>query len=116
LLFTHPRLEVEIETISGHYALTREGHLERDGKQILYYMGYGVTDRSCCGNAGCGYAVVAGVVLSYKRDVDSDGRAVSLVEPLEESTYNDVAEVLRAKEAIRQVHFLCENGGTTVLF
>jgi hypothetical protein len=66
VLFTHPQLGEEVHAVSGHYVLTREECMEIHGRKILYLAGYAVADGSCCGNAGCGYAVVAGFIVAYR--------------------------------------------------
>lgn len=116
MLFKHPKLGEDVNSISGHYVLTREGCLENHGQMILYFVGYAVADRSCCGYAGCGYAVVAGRIVSYGIDVTDDGRTISDVDQIDDKFYREVAEALREKEALHQVHFHCKDGGSRVLF
>lgn len=114
--FTHPLLETEIEAVSGHYMFLKEECLELEGERILHFVGYAMTDRSCCGPAGCGYTFVAGHVVSYRCGVSRDDRPVSLVEPVDEGFYQEIAAVVREKESLRQVHFLRRDGGSMVLF
>ena len=114
--FVHPLLGVGVDAIGGHYLFIKEEELDHRTGKILYLVGYAVTDRSCCGLAGCGYAVVAGHVRSLRNGLSHDKRPVSTVEPIEEKLYDEVAKAIRMKEALSQVHFLCESGGTKVLF
>jgi len=114
--FVHPQLGVEVEAIGGHYLFNREEMLDHPVGRILYLVGYAVTDRSCCGPAGCSYAVVTGRIVSFRFCLREDGRPVSIVDPIDGSMYEDLAKVIRLKEGVSQVHFLCENGGSRVLF
>lgn len=114
--FVHPNLGEEVEAIGGHYLFTREESLDHPAGRILYLVGYAVTDRSCCGPAGCSYAVVTGRIASLRFCLREDGRPVSIMDPIEESLYEDLAKAIRLKEGVTQVHFLCENGGSRVMF
>jgi hypothetical protein len=114
--FAHPELGVEVKAIGGHYLFTREETLDHPAGQVLYLVGYAVTDRSCCGPAGCIYAVVTGRIVSLRFCMREDGRPVSIIDPIEESLYEDLAKAIRLKEGVSQVHFLCENGGSRVMF
>jgi hypothetical protein len=114
--FVHPELGVEVEAIGGYYLFTREEMLDHSVGRILYLVGCAVTDRSCCGPAGCSYAVVTGRIVSLRYCLREDGRSVSIMDPIEESLYEDLAKAIRLKEGVSQVHFLCENGGSRVMF
>jgi hypothetical protein len=114
--FVHPQLGEEVEAIGGHYLFTREESLDHPAGRILYFVGYAVLDRSCCGPAGCSYAVVTGRIVSLRFCLREDGRPVSIMDPIEESLYEDLAKAIRWKEGVSQVHFLCENGGSRVMF
>jgi hypothetical protein len=114
--FVHPQLGEEVEAIGGHYLFTREESLDHPAGRILYFVGYAVLDRSCCGPAGCSYAVVTGRIVSLRFCLREDGRPVSIMDPIEESLYEDLAKAIRLKEGVSQVHFLCENGGSRVMF
>ena len=50
--YIHPVLDEEIETISGHYLLSRENRLPFNNRQVLYLIGCAVVDASCCGPGG----------------------------------------------------------------
>jgi hypothetical protein len=114
--FVHPQLGVEVEAIGGHYLFFREEGIDHPKGRILYLVGYAVTDRSCCGPTGCGYAIVPGFIISPRYCLREDGRTISLVDTIEEELYEDVAKAIRMKEGVSQVHFLCENGGSRVMF
>lgn len=115
--FVHPRLGETITAIGGHYAFTKEARLTLDGREILYLVGYGAVDTSCCGMGGCIYAVVPGYVrTSHTETRSADVRTISLVEPVEEETRKAVAAALKEKEGVMQVHFLSAQGDMPVLF
>ena len=114
--FVHPLLGVGVDAIGGHYFFVKEEELDHRTGKILYLVGYAVTDRSCCGLSGCGYAVVAGRIRSLRNSLSHDKRPVSTVDPIEEKLFDEVAKAIRMKEALAQVQFLCEGGGTKVLF
>ena len=83
---------------------------------ILYLVGYALADTSCCGTAGCGYAIVAGHVSSLRSGLAPDNRPISVLSPVSEQFYGDVARVIAQREGVGQVHFLLENGGVKVWF
>lgn len=114
--FHHPRLGEEVEAIGGHYLFIKEEILDHPLGRILYLVGCAVTDRSCCGPSGCGYAVVAGHIASLRYTRDSGDRPVSILHPVSERFHEDVARVLRSREGVGQVQFLLEDGQRRVLF
>lgn len=115
--FVHPRLGETVTAIGGHYAFTKEGRLALDEREILYLVGYGATDTSCCGMGGCIYAVVPGYLRAYHTGtVPETGCAISLVEPVDEGARKAVAAALKAGEGVMQVHFLTTQGDRQVLF
>ncbi len=114
--FIHPLVGEEVYAIGGHYRFLKEEILPHSKGGILYLVGYALTDTSCCGTAGCGYAVVAGHVVSLGSGIAPDSRPVSVLSPVDERFYADVARVIAQKEGVGQVHFLLENGGTKVWF
>ena len=60
--FIHPPLSRPVTAIGGSYCLVREVRLGYEGREVLYLLGYAAIDSSCCGLAGVGYALVAGIV------------------------------------------------------
>lgn len=114
--FEHPRINEEVEAIGGHYIFLKEELLEHVSGSILYLVGCAVTDRSCCGTAGCAYAVVAGRVVDLRtRKADGDAW-ISVVEPVPEEFHEEIACFIRSREGIAQVHFLMEGRDRKVLF
>ena len=60
--YTH-ELNREVQSISGWYKLYKEEKIELMGKEVLYVVGDGVVESSCCGTGGCCYAVVPGFIV-----------------------------------------------------
>lgn len=103
--FTHLELNEEIKTISGHFVFQNEHKLTYDGREILYLTGYGVTDSSCCGVAGCTFSYVPGFIERWHYRQDGNG-PVSLVEPIEdEAVQKEVAKIIQEREKSQQVNF-----------
>jgi hypothetical protein len=103
--FTHLSLNEEIITISGRYAYLHERLLEFEGRKILYYTGYGVTDSSCCGYGGCTFCLVAGFVVRW-RYRETEGRGVSEVEPVDDASVRvRLTELLQGMEFTTQVNY-----------
>ena len=105
--FVHPSLNEEVLAIGGHYVLTAETRLAHRQREILYLTGYAVVDRSCCGLAGCGYALVPGYVLDWKYRRDASGRGVSRVEAVPDRGEEraELSRLIREKEMVTQVLF-----------
>jgi len=104
--FPHDELNREIDAIAGHYVMTAEHRVEYQGRELLYLVGYGIVDTSCCGTGGCGYAIVPGFVVSWKSGKDEHGRAVSEVEPLrDDATRREIERWIKDREMITQVQF-----------
>ena len=103
--YTH-ELGREVRSISGGYELEREGNLQIDGRNVLYVVGNGVVDSSCCGVGGCRYALVPGYVRQFKTRQDEQGLWISEVEPIiDMATRQEITRVLKEKEIVQQVQF-----------
>lgn len=102
--FTHPRLGKEVESIAGIYAYTEEKHLQIDERDVLYFIGYSVTNKSCCGVGGCMFATVAGFVQQYALKKDEDN-IVSEVEPITDAVLRKHIEKLLKAQGVMQVNF-----------
>jgi hypothetical protein len=86
--------------------LTKEGTFETKGASILFLVGYGVIDSSCCGVGGCRYGLVPGYVIAWKYARDDRGRPVSLVVPITDPKIReDVHSFLSKTEGVSQVSF-----------
>ena len=105
--FSHPPLGEEVEAISGRFVINREGTLALKGREVLYLVGYGVFDTSCCGTGGTGYALVPGFLVKRRFRANAQGAEVSLVEPIrEESLRQEIERIIKERESVPQVNFL----------
>ena len=97
----------EVRAISGGYTLEEEGILEMGGKEVLYAVGTGVMDSSCCGVGGCRFAVVPGYVIKFKTGQNENGSWVSEVERVMDGPERvEIKHLLEEKETVQQVQFL----------
>ncbi len=102
----HPRLNQQVTAIGGWYALVQEARLPYQGREILYWVGYGAFDTTCCGVGGCGYALVAGFVIEWKREINTDGLPVSVVEPIrDEATQTQVRKLIQKQQMVQETRF-----------
>ena len=115
--FIHPVLDEEINAIGGHYVITKEKTLKYGDKKILYFIGYGVVDTSCCGPSGCGYAIVPGFIIKWHIKLTPDTKQhVSLVEPIDENLHPEISRIIRSKEGVLQVHFILPTGDRKISY
>ena len=104
--YAHPPLNREVSSIAGSYILVREERVVHEGRELLYLLGYGVFDSTCCGVGGCAYALVPGFVVAWHTG-ECDGRPVSRVEPIvDKSLRRSIEAALRRRETLSQVGFL----------
>jgi len=104
--YAHPPLNLEVSSIAGSYILVREERVVHEGRELLYLLGYGVFDSTCCGVGGCAYALVPGFVVAWHTG-ECDGRPVSRVEPIvDKSLRRSIEAALRRRETLSQVRFL----------
>jgi len=104
--FFHPMLGEEVRAVGGSYSLIRECRLAFGGREILYLVGAALFDTSCCGVGGCGYAIVPGFIRDWKIRQTPDGKAVSLVEPIENSAIRkEITEIIIRRDMVQQVQF-----------
>jgi hypothetical protein len=113
--YAHPPLGEAVEAVGGYYIFTREVVLDHPSGPVLYHVGCAVTDRSCCGLSGCGYAVVAGRILAQQAMPEGPMR-VSTVEPVPEEWHEEISRAICDREGVSQVHFLLEDKGVRVVF
>ncbi len=103
---THYALGEEIEAISGHYSLEKEGQLPYNERQVYYYTGYSVIDTSCCGTGGCGFAFVVGYIANWKNGKTDNGNDTSDIEPVTDSEEKqDIIKILLKSAHVQQVNF-----------
>jgi hypothetical protein len=104
--FIHHPLNQEITAIGGYYLFTKEVRLAYHGKELLYRVGCAAVDRSCCGIAGFGYALVPGFITGWHTTTTREGLPVSLVSPIEDpGVRKDVETLIKKKEMVQQVRF-----------
>ena len=104
--FVHPNLNEEIRFLPGYYVLTEEERLPFQGREILYFLGHGVLDNSCCGYGSVYYALVPGFIVEWKYGENEEGRPVTRVEPIwDEALQKEIMNLLKEKEAVLQVNF-----------
>ena len=104
--YVHQELNQEITAIGGRYVLVKEARLPFGGREVLYLVGHGVVDTSCCGVGGCAYALVPGFILEWKYETNEGGLAVSRVEPMrDEATRKEVRRLIKERETVQQVKF-----------
>jgi hypothetical protein len=105
--YNHKEMRTEIRSISGYYMYLEEIQLDIGGHRILCIEGVGVTDSSCCGSGGCYFVEVAGYIVSWKKGIDRDGRAVSDVIPVEdEGERKQIKTQLQKTYSQAQVNFI----------
>jgi hypothetical protein len=103
----HQPLDEEVTAIGGSYRLVKEERFEIDGREVLYIVGHGIFDTTCCGAGGCAYAIVPGYVVDWKTITNEDGLSVSTVEPI--ATDKDQREIslqIKSRETIQDVRFV----------
>ena len=104
--YTHSPLGQEIRAAAGHYIIEKEEKLSFQGREVLFATGYMDVNSSCCGTGGCGFALVAGYILNWKRAVNEKGEPVSEVEPIKGVQAKEAVEKLvRKTNNVQQVNF-----------
>ena len=104
--YVHVSLNEEIKSISGYYMLEAENILKHDGRDVLYLLGHGVIDSSCCGIGGCRYALVPGYIIGWKNKKDAAGNPVSEVEPIsDDKAKTEILDMIRETEIVQQIQF-----------
>ncbi len=106
--YSHPVLNEEVTAIGGHYVVTDEKRFAYQGAEVLYTVGHGIVDRTCCGFGAFCYATVAGYVEQWKYAKDAQGREVSRVIPItRERDKEMIRKQIKQKESmVNQVNFL----------
>jgi len=105
--YVHLPLDEEVSAIGGSYQLVKEERLELGGREVLYIVGHGVFDTTCCGAGGCAYAIVPGYVVGWKTGANEDGLAITIVEPIEDDeTRRQVSRVITSRETVQETRFV----------
>ncbi len=104
--YTHIELNTEVRSIGGHYVLEKEVRMPYNGREILYVVGMGVVDTSCCGITGCRYAIVPGYILNWKARNNNDNLSVSDMEPIrDERIRKEITDRIKKTEMVQIVEF-----------
>jgi hypothetical protein len=106
--YPHPELNSEIRAIGGHYVVVKEARLPFQGEELLYFIGHGIADRTCCGFGAFCYASVAGFVRQWKYARNADNQWLSKVEPVTDAREQDqIKKLIKQHEPmISQVNFM----------
>ena len=105
--YVHSQLNEQIDSIGGHYVVEKEVRMPYKEREVLVAFGYGVVNKSCCGEGGCRFANVPGYILDWKTKSAPDGSPVSNVEPVEDKTeQREIHEMIDKAELYCQVNFL----------
>ncbi|MBI2565835.1 MAG: hypothetical protein HYV63_02215 [Candidatus Schekmanbacteria bacterium] len=103
----HPHLGRQIRAIGGEYAFLKEVRSPDPAGDLLYLVGVGCVNSSCCGDGGVAFALVAGHVLSWRPAEHPDGTATSVVEPIADPAMRALlTRAIRAAEHVQDVRFL----------
>ncbi|HET92011.1 MAG TPA: hypothetical protein ENN99_14920 [Chloroflexi bacterium] len=104
--YVHQELGREMTAIGGHYAWVKEGRVSVRGREVLYVVGYGLLDATCCGFGGLAYALVPGYLLEWRCRTNEEGGVISLVEPIQdEGIQKEVRRLIQKREGVQQVDF-----------
>lgn len=105
--YAHAELNQEVTAIGGSYVLTKEARLPMKGREFLYLTGHAVFDTSCCGDGGCGYALVPGMIVEWRYRTNEAGLPVSKVEPIRDPALQEkIKRLILETEMVNQVSFL----------
>ena len=105
--FSHPELNQQITAIGGSYLFIKEERLPINGEEVLYLLGNAIFDSSCCGFGGCAYAMVPGIIRSYRCATDEAGRPVSRVAAITDPRLQEkINALIRQKHLVHQINFL----------
>jgi hypothetical protein len=86
--------------------LTKEDHIEYNGRKVLYLIGFAEFDTTCCGNGGCNYAFVPGFIVNWKGRQNEEGLFVSRIEAVcNEFDKEEIRRLIHAHELVSQINF-----------
>ena len=104
--YIHKEIEKDIKTISGYLTYLEEGRLTYRSREVLYVVGVGIVDHSCCGAGGCGFIEVSGYVVSWHLGTDDAGRWMSDVDPIRnEEEKREISSLLERRHPHVQINF-----------
>lgn len=115
--FTHPVLFEEVTAIGGHYTFVKEGNLLIKNRRVLYFVGLGSVDTSCCGAGGCIYAYVPGYIIENDGiEYKADESRISEISAVEKEERSVVADILKLSENVTQIIFITDKRSSEALF
>lgn len=104
--YVHRPIGEEVRAIGGSYTLEREIKLLHADREVLVILGHAFIDSSCCGVAGCRYALVPGYLRGWHDRESEDGLPASTVESIRDRTeQRAIEETIRAQELVQSVEF-----------
>ena len=102
--YRHPVLGEEVEARAGYYVPLEEHVLPYKGREVLYIVGHGCIETSCCGGEGSwGYVQAPGFVVTKHTHGGTDS-AVSDIETIQdEVSRSEIRESLLRKHPGAQI-------------
>ena len=108
LEYTHSKLNEDLPSVAGHYALQKEVRLSYNNREVLYVVGQVVVEASCCGAKNWTYAFVPGYIVDWQYKTNEGGLFVSELEPIPISdsvTRGAISRIIRKTESISRIEF-----------
>ncbi len=102
--FVHKNLPFITHTIAGHFELTEEREIEYRGRPLLYYIGYGHINSSCCGTGACSYCLVIGFIKK-KKEIGPGRACISEIIAVKSRHRGALESLLKQKEGVSDVIF-----------
>ncbi|BDC35696.1 MAG: hypothetical protein EF806_05360 [Candidatus Methanoliparum thermophilum] len=103
--YKHLPIGLDIEFVSGSYVPLDEKILDFNNKKVLYVIGSAILDNSCCGVAGCRYAIVPGYIVDFKYKRENS-LFVSKVEPIRDlKQRQEIKKMIKGRETVKQIDF-----------
>ncbi|MCK9230015.1 MAG: hypothetical protein M0Q23_04705 [Syntrophales bacterium] len=103
--YVHKDIGCEIRSISGYVVCLEEKRLRFGDRDVLYAVGVGVVDNSCCGVGGCMFVEVPGYVVSWQEGFDDEGRAITMVELVDGGDREEIRALLLRLYPHSQINF-----------
>ena len=105
--YVHTSLNEEVEFIAASYHLEAENKLPYAGREVLYLVGQTSPICSCCGGSpGFKFITVPGFIVSWQGKVNSEGAAISEIQPVrEEKARKEIGAILQREYGISHIDF-----------
>jgi hypothetical protein len=105
--YVHQKLGEDVHALAGYYTPLKEVRLKHDGREVLYIVGSGTVESSCCGGTGClAYAIVPGYLVAWKNKRNKESLPVSEVTPIaDEETRRQIARIIQETEGVCNIEF-----------